>query len=158
MTPSSQRSLIVIRCAAIAGLCVGLPLGIRGAPPPPDPCKLITVSELEQIVGPLKGRPVPGDIKAGDVSCEYTPANGPAWISIRLQEGELPYWKSRNGGKSPVSLPELGKDAFVNPDSDGGSTDLFAKKGILVVRVSAPKGPTAIDKVKAIAKVVLSRP
>ena len=157
MTPPTQRSRIVLRCAAVAALSVCLPRGILGAPATPDPCKLITVAELEQIVGPLKGSPKPGDIKAGEISCEYTPAKEPAWVSIRLQEGDLAYWKRRNGGDSPLSLPQLGKDAFVNPDSYG-STELFAKKGSLVLRVSVPKGPTAVDKVKAIAKVVLARP
>ena len=47
------------------------------------------------------------------MSCEYEPARGPAWISISLHDGELAAWRKRNGGKSPVALPELGKDAFV---------------------------------------------
>ena len=141
-------------CAALAALAGTLV--VHGAPALPDPCSLITLSELSQIVGPLKGSPKPGDIKAGDVSCEYTPAKGPAWIALRLHDGELTYWRSRNGGKSPVSLPELGKDAFVNSDFEG-STDLYAKKGTIVLRVSMPKGPTAVENVKAIAMKALSR-
>jgi len=124
------------------------------APPIPDPCKLIIASELEQIVGPLKGAPKPGG--PGEVACEYTPAKAPAWIRVSLQDGELNYWKQRNGGKNPVPLPEFGKDAFVNPDFEG-STDLYAKKGSLILRVTIPKGPTAVDTVKAIAKKALGR-
>jgi hypothetical protein len=144
------------RAAASAVFSAGLALVGRAAPAVPDPCKLVTVSELEQIVGPLKGNPKPGDIKAGDISCEYTPAKEPAWISIRLHDGELAYWRSRNGGKNPVSVPELGKEAFINPDAEG-SADLYAKKGTLILRVSMPKGPTAADKVKAIAQKALPR-
>ena len=41
-----------------------------------------------------------------------TSAPGPAWMEVRLQEGELSYWRKRNGGPDAMSLPELGKDAF----------------------------------------------
>jgi hypothetical protein len=127
----------------------------EAAPAIPDPCKLVTAGEVEKIAGPLKGAPKPGDVASGDVSCEYRPAKT-AWINVRLQEGELSYWKTRNGGKNPLPLPEFGKDAFVNPDFEG-SADLYAKKGNLVLRVSAPKGPMAVDMIKAIATKALSR-
>jgi hypothetical protein len=131
-------------------------LPIAFAAPPPNPCKLITVTELTQIVGPLKGAPTPGDFAAGDISCEYAPTKGPRWIDIRLHDGPLSAWKSRNGGSRPVSLPELGKDAFANPDADG-SADLYVKKGDFILRVSMPKEPTAVQKLKAIAVKALSR-
>jgi hypothetical protein len=156
MKSSTVRSSKFFSCAAVAALSLCLPLVVLGAPALPDPCALITVTELAQIVGPLKGNPKPGDVKAGDISCEYTPAKEPAWIDIRLHDGELGAWKSRNGGKNPVSLPEFGKDAFVNPDFEG-SADLYVKKGTLILSVSMPKGPTAVDSVKAIAKKALSR-
>jgi hypothetical protein len=143
-------------CGVAAFLAAGSTLVMTAAPPIPDPCKLITQAELEQIAGPMKGAPKAGDIASGDVSCEYKPVKTPSWISIRLQDGELSYWKSRNGGKNPVALPEFGKDAFVNADSEG-SADLYAKKGNLILRVSMPKGPAAVDMVKAIAKKALPR-
>jgi hypothetical protein len=117
---------------------------------------LITAAELEQIAGPLKGAPKAGDIASGDVSCEYSPVKTATWISLRLHDGELAYWKHRNGGSNPVSLPEFGKDAFVNPDFEG-SADLYAKKGNLILRVSMPKGPMAVDTLKAIARKALPR-
>jgi hypothetical protein len=141
--------------AAAAGFAAGTP-SARSAPTIPDPCKLITPAELEQIAGPLKGAPKPGDIASGDVSCEYKPAKGAAWISVRLHDGELGYWSKRNGGTAPVALPEFGKDAFANPDFEG-STDLYAKKGSLILRVSLPKGPQALDTAKAIARKALTR-
>ena len=48
----------------------------EAAPALPDPCKLITVAEFEQIAGPLKGAPRSGDIASGDLSCEYKPVKG----------------------------------------------------------------------------------
>jgi hypothetical protein len=143
-------------CGVAVLLTGGSTMAVKAAPPLPDTCKLITAAELEQIAGPLKGAPKPGDAASGDVSCEYKPAKTAAWISIRLHDGELSYWKSRNGGKNPIALPEFGKDAFVNPDFEG-SADLYAKKGNLILRISMPKGPTAVDMVKAIAKKALPR-
>ena len=141
----------------VAALLSGVStMGAGAAPAIPDPCKLVTPAEIEQIAGPMKGAPKPGDVASGDISCEYKPAKAPAWISIRLHDGELGYWRKRNGGQNSVSLPELGKDAFVNPDFEG-STDLYAKKGSLILRVSLPKGPQAVDIAKAIATKALSR-
>jgi hypothetical protein len=141
-------------CAAAVLLAGVSMLPVEAAPAIPDACKLITAAELEQVAGSLKGTPKPGG--PGEVACEYTPAKGPAWIRVSLADGELNYWRSRNGGKNPVSLPELGGGAFVNPDFEG-SADLYAKKGSFILRVSLPKGPTAVDMAKAIAKKALSR-
>ena len=139
----------------VAAILAGASTLVRAAPAIPDPCKLITVAELEQIAGPLKGVPKLGDIASGEISCGYAPAKV-RWINISLHDGELGYWRERNGGQNPVSLPEFGKGAFVNSDFEG-SADLYAKKGSLILRVSMPKGPTAVDTVKAIAKKALSR-
>jgi hypothetical protein len=156
MKSSTRWSSKLLSCGVAAVLAGGSTLVARAAPAIPDPCKLITAAELVQIAGPLKGAPKPGDIASGEVSCEYAPVKGPAWIAIRLHDGELSYWRRRNGGANPVSLPEFGKDAFVNPDFEG-SADLYAKKGGLILRVSMPKGPQAVNAVKAIAKKALPR-
>src|SRR3569623_736946 len=124
-------------CGVAALLSAGSTLGIRAAGLP-DPCNLITAAELEQVAGPLSGRPKPGG--PGELACEYTPAKAARWIRISLHDGELSYWKGRYGGKNPVLVPEFGSGAFVNPDFEG-STELYAKKGNLILRVSMPKGP-----------------
>lgn len=145
---SSRLALAVV----LAAPCVMA----HAAPAVPNPCSLITAAEVSAIVGSLKGAPRPGDIAAGDVSCEFTPAKGPSYVSVRLHDGELAQWKKRNGGASPVALPELGKDAFANADFEG-SADLYAKKGAYILRVTMPKSPTAVDMDKAIAKKALAR-
>ncbi|MDQ6685966.1 MAG: hypothetical protein M3Z16_12665 [Pseudomonadota bacterium] len=111
---------------------------------------------MSEIVGPLKGAPRAGDIAAGDVSCEFTPVKGPSYVSVRLHDGDLQQWKKRNGGAKPVALPDLGSDAFANADLEG-SADLYAKKGAYILRVTMPKGPTAVEMDKAIAKKALAR-
>ncbi len=155
MQLSNQRfRSTMFLCGVAVFLAGGSTLSIQAAPAIPDPCKLITAAELQQIVGPLKGAPKPGG--PGEVACEYTPVKAPAWIRVSLADGELNYWKSRNGGKNPVSLPEFGSGAFVNPDFEG-SADLYAKKGSLILRITLPKGPTAVDTAKTIAKKALPR-
>jgi hypothetical protein len=149
----SSRLLFYCAAAVLGG---GWSLVVVAAPAIPDPCKLITTAELEQITGRLKGSPKPGDIASGEVSCEYAPVKAPAWINISLHDGDLGYWRRRNGGQNSVSLPEYGNDAFVNPDFEG-SADLYAKKGGLILRVTMPKGSTAVDMAKAIAKLALPR-
>jgi hypothetical protein len=155
MQISYQRFLsAMFLCGAAVFLTGASTLPMQAAAAIPDPCKLITAAELEQITGPLKGVPKPGG--PGEVACEYTPVKAPAWIRVSLADGELNYWKTRNGGKNPVSVPEFGSGAFVNPDFEG-SADLYAKKGSFILRISLPKGPTAVDTAKAIAKKALPR-
>jgi hypothetical protein len=156
MKSITRRSSTFLLCGVGAVVVGCSTLVLSAAPAIPDPCKLITAAEIEQITGPLKGVPKSGDVAAGDVSCEYKPVKTPTWISIRLHDGELSYWKKRNGGSNPVALPEFGKDAFVNPDFEG-SADLYAKKGNFILRVTSPKGPMAVDALKAIAKKALAR-
>ncbi|MEO8051204.1 MAG: hypothetical protein ABI833_12380 [Acidobacteriota bacterium] len=143
---------VVLVCHGSLSCSSGL---ILAAPPAiPDPSKLVATSELDQIIGPLKGTPKPGG--PGEVSCEYTPAKAPAWFSIALHDGDLRDWKTRNGGKSPISVAEFGAGAFVNPDFYG-SAELYAKKGNFILRVSIPKGPTSVDTIKAVARKALPR-
>ena len=74
----------------------------------------------------------------------------------RSKDGSLVAWKKRNGGKSPVAVPEFGADAFINPDFQEW-TDLYAKKGASILRVAMPKGAQSIESVKAIARKALPR-
>jgi hypothetical protein len=137
-------------------LAAGPALIASAAPPMPDPCKLVTVAEMQQIVGPLSGAPRATDPKSGEITCTYSPAKGPSFVDISLHDGDLAAWRKRNGGKNPVALPEFGNDAFVNPDFQDFA-DLYAKKGSLILRVSLPKGPQAVEAVKAIARKALPR-
>lgn len=122
----------------------------------PNPCSLVTAAEMQAIVGKLSGTPKATDPASGEVTCSFEPVNGPSFIDVSLHDGDLKAWKARNGGKTPVSLPELGTDAFANP-SDNDWVDLYAKKGAVIVRVTLPTGPKSMDMAKAIAQKALSR-
>lgn len=143
-------------CAAVVlSWIVALPLFAGRSIP--DPCKLVTVAELEVIVGKISMGPKPADPSSGEVSCEYTVAKDSSWLMINLHEGNFDAMRKSFGGKSPVSVSELGKDAFLNESYEEFSAELFAKKGDLTLRVSMPKGVSAADKIKAIAKKAFTR-
>jgi len=157
---SSDQGFFRARACCLAPILVAASALVAGAahaaPPPPDPCKLVTVAEMQQVVGPLNGAPKGTDPKSGEISCSYAPAKGPSFVEITLHDGDLASWKKRNGGKNPMALPEFGADAFVNPDFEGWA-DLYAKKGGLILRVTMPKGPQSVEAVKAIARKALPR-
>ena len=159
MKPTKRPSLLLWSAgvpAVLAAASLRLADPAYAAPAVPDPCKLITVAEMQQIVGPLKGAPEGTDPKSGEISCGYVPSKGPRFVDIALHDGDLSAWKKRNGGKNPVALPEFGSDAFLNPDFNDWA-DLYAKKGSVVLRVTMPKGPQSIEAVKAIARKALAR-
>lgn len=159
MKPSSRRSTSLLSEGMLVLLTATLlrfAEAAHGAPALPDPCKLITVAEMQEIVGQLKGAPKGTDPKSGEISCGYEPSRGPSFVDIALHDGDLAGWKQRNGGKNPLALPEFGSDAFVNPDFNNYA-DLYAKKGSVVLRVTMPKGPQSIEAVKAIARKALPR-
>jgi hypothetical protein len=144
------------RCGGTALLMAGAALVARAAPQVPDPCKLVTLAEMQQIVGPLSGAPKATDPQAGEITCTYSTDKGSGFVDISLYDGDLAAWRKRKGDKNSVALPEFGSDAFVNPDFHDFA-DLYVKKGSLILRVSMPKGPQAVDAVKAIARKALPR-
>lgn len=159
MSPSNRRMPLFCSPSLpglLAAAFLALTAPARAAPVLPDPCKLITVVEMQQIVGPLKGPPEGTDPKSGEISCGFAPSRGPSFVDIALHDGDLSAWRKRNGGVNPLPLPEFGSDAFVNPDFNNWA-DLYAKKGSLVLRVTMPKGPHSIEAVKAIARKALAR-
>lgn len=122
----------------------------------PNPCTLITVEEMQQIVGPLDGAPSATDPASGEISCGYVPKNGPRFIDVSLHEGDLASVRKSASHKDAISLPEFGKDAFVTPNVEE-YTDLYAKKGNLILRVTLPMGPEAVATAKSIAAKALAR-
>ena len=140
----------------LALLGTGSALPATAAPATPDPCKLVTVAEMQQIVGTLDGAPKATDPKSGEITCTYTPAKGLSFVDVSLHDGDLAAWKKRNGGKNPVAAAEFGADAFVTTDFQDFA-ELYAKKGSLVLRISVPKGPQSVETVKAIARKALPR-
>ena len=155
--PSSTYWISHVCSCLAAVLVAGVSLVANADPAHPDPCKLITVAELQQIVGPLSGAPQASSPGPGVATCTYTPVKGPRFIDINVLEGDLAALRGSHTYKdNAVSLPEFGKDAFMNPNSHDYA-DVFVKKGTFVLQVSLPTAPAAIDTAKAIAKKALVR-
>ena len=60
MNLSGQGSFSAWSCrlaALLAAAPVLVVCAAYAAPPPPDPCKLVTIAEMQQIMGPLNGAP-----------------------------------------------------------------------------------------------------
>ncbi|MEQ1516222.1 MAG: hypothetical protein ABL931_07010 [Usitatibacteraceae bacterium] len=151
-----RRSPLFCCSVATAILAGGTTFAAGAAPAIPNPCKLVTQAEMQELVGPLGGAPKATDPSSGEITCSFTPAKGPSFVDISLHDGDIAAWKKRHGGKNPSALPEFGSGAFVNPDFEGYA-DLYAKKGNLILRVTMPKSPKAVDIVKAIATKALPR-
>ena len=67
-----------------------------------------------------------------------------------------PHGRKGTAARIRWPLPEFGNDAFVNPDFED-SADLYVKKGSMILRVTMPKGPQAVEAVKAIARKAMPR-
>lgn len=155
MHSSASRYVLSIWLVVVFACLMAAPLSAGRAIP--DPCKLITLAELEEVVGKISKGPTPSDPSSGEVSCEYTVAKDSSWFMINLHEGSFDDMRKKFGGKSPASVPEVAKDAFLNQQYSDFSAELFTKKGDLILRVSMPKGPSAAAKIKAVAKMILPR-
>jgi len=153
MSASRYELVRHLHPAIAAVLSAGLAFLAWAAPAPPNPCKLATVAEIEQILGKLKEPPKVTDEGA---TCTYAPAKGQGFLDVTLHDADLAALKKRNGGKNAVAVPEFGSGAFVTPDFENFA-ELYAKKGNLVLRVSVPKGPEAVEVVKAVARKALPR-
>lgn len=149
-------SVLVIVGMTATILAFGASLSAFAAAPPPNPCKLVTVPEIEQIVGPLNAAPKATDPSTGEITCTFRPSARLDFVDISLHDGDLAAWMRRNGGKNPQMAPEFGAGSFVTPDFEGFA-ELYAKRGAFVLRVSVPKGAQSVETVKAIARKALPR-
>ena len=84
---------------ALLGAAVSI-TAAQAAPAPPNPCKLATVAEIEQIVGPLKSAPRATDPKSGEITCAYEPAKGRASSTSACTTATLPHGRKATAEKT----------------------------------------------------------
>ena len=160
---SHSQSRAWLGVLAILAISIAPTPAAAAAPALPDPAKLITVPELEQIVGKIKLGPTALDYSpAGSAGCEYRRdiEGDDSWVNVEIFSPDLCSIESARakfGGKAPQSVPEFGKDAFFNPNFVDFSAELFAQKGNFILRVSMPTAPDAVEKLKAIVRKALPR-
>jgi hypothetical protein len=143
--------------SGMTAVAIGIASSLAHASAPtPNPCSLVTVAEMQQIVGPLSEPPRATDPSSGENTCTFTPASGPSFIDVTLHEGDLAALRNSASYKNAQALPDFGKDAFVSPNFQDYA-DLYAKKGNLIVRVTLPMGPKSVETAKSIARKALAR-
>ena len=129
---------------------------ISAAPPNVEPCSLLTTSDIEQVVGPLKGKPEAG--QEGDASwCNYEFANGKDAVEVWVFPAQA-IERGRKVSKNPVVIKGLGDDAFMDRGMHGiNYVNLFIKKGGATVKLSIQETVGDEDKLKALAQKAVRR-
>jgi len=146
--------IVFVVSASMIGICVSSL--VLAAPPAIEPCKIVTVAEVEQIIGKLKAAPTTG--KEGDAAwCNYEFVNGKDAFEIWVFPASG-IDRARKLAKKAVQLKGLGDDAFMNRGMHGlDYVDIFIKKGSATVKLSLHETAGDEDKVKALAQQAVGR-
>lgn len=126
------------------------------APPNVDPCTLLTIAEVEQAVGPLKGKPT-GDKEGEAAWCNYEFANGKDLMEVWVFPADA-INRGRKVSKNPVPIKGLGDDAFMDRGMHGiNYVNLFIKKGATTVKLSIQETAGDEEKLKALGQKAIRR-
>jgi hypothetical protein len=136
--------LVVVRFSAIA------------AQENVDPCGLLTIAEVEQVIGKVKGQPA-GD-KEGQASwCNYEFVNGKDAMEVFVFPADG-IERGRKASKKPVTVKGLGDDAFMDRGMHGiDYVNLFIKKKDVTVKLSLKESAGDEDKLKVLAQKAVGR-
>src|SRR5215470_2486770 len=125
---SSLKHRQVLVCLATLALYVAWSTFAVAAPPNIDPCTLLTQAEVEQVIGPLQGKPK-ADKEGRAAWCNYAFANGKDAMEVWVFPAEG-IDRARKEAKKPVAVTGLGEEAFMDRGMhDLDYIDLFIKKG-----------------------------
>ncbi len=126
------------------------------APPNVEPCSLLTTSEVEQVVGPLKGKPTAG--QEGDAAwCNYEFTNGKDAMEVWVFPAQA-IERGRKVSKKPIPIKGLGDDAFMDRGMHGiNYVNLFIKQGGTTIKLSIQETAGDEDKLKTLAPKAVRR-
>lgn len=129
---------------------------LRAAAPTVDACTLVTVAEVEQIVGKLK---LPPRLVRDEhtLRCDYVLEQPGEAMEIWVFPGEALERARQHAQGQAVPLTGFGSGAFLHRDTALGYLDLWLKKGDIVLQVTLKAISGDEQKVKAIAQQVLGR-
>lgn len=152
---------IISICTRRAFLCliswVAIPLTAAtamAAPPAVDPCTVVTVAELEQVIGKVKGAPT----KEGEGGvCSYEFANAKDEFSVAVfPPGGFEFERKRS--KKPIPIKGLGDDAFLDRGMhDIPYVNLYIKKKTATVELSIKETAGDEDKVTILGQKAVGR-
>jgi len=126
------------------------------APPKVEPCSLLTVAEVEQVVSKLKASPRAD--QEGDAKwCNYEFANGKDAMEVWVFPPDG-IDRARKQAKKQTAVKGLGDDAFLTRGMHGlDYVDLFIKKGAVTVKLSLKEAAGDEDKLKKLAATAVKR-
>jgi hypothetical protein len=155
MKPTMRKRVTVP--IAIAGLFSSLlSAPLWAAAPAVDACQLVTVAEVEQLVGPLKTPPRLLRVDPA-LTCEYVFVQERDALELWVFPGVALERAKQFAKSSRVPIAGFGKGAFLSRDAALGSIELWLKKGDIVLQVRLNASSADEEKVKAIATKALSR-
>jgi hypothetical protein len=145
---SFMKQNILLLMATVGFVCLGILCSAPDAlaAEPPDPCSLLSTSELESTFGKLKGPPKPEVGVQKDKECHYENMDG-NFLVLRVYTSER--WgmqKGINSESNPTSLAGLGEEAFMVKKGTDKEIYIRKKDWILEIDSSADS-----EKVKALA-------
>jgi len=146
------------RIAFVAAFALGLfsaPF-VFADPPAVDPCKVVTIAEVEQIVGKLKGAPK-SDKEGAAAWCNYEFTNDKNAFEVWVFPADG-IDRARKQAKKQTVVKGLGDDAFLTRGMHGlDYVDLFIKKGAVTVKLSLKEAAGDEDKLKKLATTAIQR-
>jgi hypothetical protein len=126
---------------------------------PVDACTLVTVAEIEAVVGKLSGEPfaLAGPEGLFRMCSFHTESSKPVLVTVARAET----WAGRKGAaranKDTEQVSGVGDEAFLTSDLEGGY-NLQVRKGPAVLQINVPLGhDQALDATKTIAAKALPR-
>jgi hypothetical protein len=118
----------------------------------PDPCSLLTPAQLESTFGKLKGT---GKADVGlqkEKECHFQNEEGNSLV-LRIYSADR--WglaKGINSESNPVSLPNLGEEAFLV--KKGTDKEIYIRKKAWILEID---GSADSEKLKAVAVLAAAR-
>lgn len=152
---------VTLRCRAIAWTTYILSLSLStlsfaATPPPLDPCKVVTVEEVEQAIGKLKG--TPRIEKLGDTAqCIYEFSNATSELDIWIGTADS-LAPARKRAKQPVAVNGIGDEAIMDRGRiDTWTVELHIRKGKQVLLLMLSDTPGDEAKLKTLAQKAVGR-
>ena len=122
----------------------------------PNPCSLLTISEVEQVVGKLERAPTSETLGHG-VRCGYDFADEKNEFEIWTSGAS--WWKAlHKDAKQPVMVSGLGDEAFMDRGKvDPEDVDLYIRKGATLIVLMTRKSPGDEENLKTLGKKAVGR-
>jgi hypothetical protein len=139
---------LLVSCAIVAGI------DAWQTAPSVDPCTLVSVADVEAIVGKLKGAPR-SETNERARSCSFAFAGS----------DEMEIWvypvdgldRARKLYKDLIAVTDVGAEAYMRRNPSIEWLELYARKGTASIQVTMKSPPGDTDKVKALARKALAK-